>query len=160
MLMLFASLLAIPLALSIMASASDFKHYVDAVLASVLLCIIWAFVTVCAHLLPFPQSKQYHMLVDLIALSLCVTAFMTQFQWWKLTLAGLFGLQLWAHVWFRGHWDPAAPDVSIGRTYILALNVLWLAQLLCVSVPGGRHVVLSGLARLRAGGNASDLARR
>src|ERR1700755_3219359 len=105
MLMLYASLLAIPLALNVLASAHDFRRYVDAIIASVGLCLIWAFVTVIAQILPFPQSKQYHSLVDLFALAVCVAAFMTQFQSWKFVLALLFAGQLWAHAWFWREWS-------------------------------------------------------
>lgn len=157
MLMLFASLLAIPLALNILASRDDFARFVDPMIAAVMLCLIWAFVTAVAQIYPFPESKKFHSLVDLAGLCAMTTMLMTRFAWWKLVVAALFAMQLWAHYWF---WDNWSAGVNIGRRYVMALNVLWLAQLVCVSLPGGTYAASRLVARLRAPRHVRPLARR
>lgn len=156
MLMLFASLLAVPLALNILASRDDFGRFVDPIIASVLLCGIWGFTTATAQVFPFPESKQFHSLVDLSGLIAMTLMFMTRFAWWKLSVALLFGLQLWAHYWF---WDNWSAGVNLGRSYILALNVLWVGQLVSVSIPGGTFIARRALVRLRSSRDVRPLAR-
>lgn len=156
MLMLFASLLAIPLAVNILASRQDFARFVDPIIASVMLCMIWGFVTAAAQIYPFPQSKQFHSLIDLAGLIAMTIMLTTRFAWWKLGVAALFILQLWAHYWF---WDNWSEGVNLGRRYILALNVCWVGMLICVSMPGGTYVASRALARLRGARNVHPVAR-
>jgi len=169
-LFLYGTLVAIPLALNLAASRIDYGRHVDAVFASGMLCVLWALTNAIGVLYEFPQSKQFHSLLDLIALSAMVGAYMTQRQAWKLALCVLFLAQLAAHAvfwWMWWHtpteWHTAAwrdtPLGSIGRGYMATLNVLWLAMLVCVAWPGGRCVRVRLGSRLRSDGRHPDLAR-
>lgn len=153
----FGALLCIPVALNYIASRHDYREYVDAFFASVMIAAIWSFTNGAAAFWSFPDSKQFHPLVDLIGLSVCIAAYMTQRQRWKLVLACLFLAQLYLHVGFWWTWGNS-PLGSIGRDYIVLLNVLWAAQLVCVGWPGGKHAVLA-LSRLRDHRSLSGLAR-
>ncbi len=158
MLIVFGALLCIPFALNLLASRDDYKGYVDAVFMAGMLAAIWAFTNGVAAIWDFPSNHQFHPMVDLIALSIVVAAYMTQRQEWKLILGFLFLAQLGMHAgfWWSRQYDPGALS---GREYILALNVLWLAQLVCVGWPGGSHVAVRTRDFLRAHRRFPDLAR-
>lgn len=164
MLLLFGALVCAPVALNYAASRIDYSRYVDAFFAAVMLCTIWATTNIIGAVFPFPDSKKFHSLIDLIGLSGAVAAYMTQRQRWKLILAFLFLAQLATHAGFWWLWntDRAAitPLGSISYSYALVLNVLWLAQVVCVSTPGGACVG-TVLARrlLRPHRRVPDLAR-
>jgi hypothetical protein len=150
MLMFFGALLLVPFALNFLASRDDYARYVDALFVSGMLCAIWAFTNTVVALWPFPQNHEFHPLVDLIGLSVAVAAYMTQRQAWKLTLAFLFLSQLIVHAWFRA--SLIYPPPMSGRDYVGLLNVLWVAQLICVGSPGGCHVAICALDCLRGDG--------
>jgi hypothetical protein len=165
MLFLYGMLLLVPFCLSYVASRADYARYVDALFAAGMLASIWAFTNAMALIWAFPDSKQFHPLVDLIGLSVAIAAYMTQKQRWKLVLAYLFLCQLFAHAWF--HW-PEAPlwiravlplPVMSGHDYVGLLNVLWLMQLVCVGTPGGGHVVVRALHYLRGPRGLPHLVR-
>lgn len=148
MMWLFAGMLCVPLALNFAASRQDYTRFVDAFFVSGVLCLIWAFTSVAAVIWPFPESKQFHPLVDLIGLLTVVLAFMTQRQTWKLTLAFLFLAQLVTHSlfwWLRMN----APWGGLPYGYVAVLNVLWLAQLVCAGAPGGLYVLPRAFDYLR-----------
>lgn len=155
----YAVMACLPLALNFLASRDDYRRYVDAFFMSGMLCIFWAATNVFGALWDFPVSKQFHPLVDLIGLSVAMAAYMTQRQTWKLVLALLFLAQLGVHAWFWWAWV-YSPHGGIGRDYIGALNVLWLAQVVSVASPGGGHVgasLFGHLMRVRRG--SAGLAR-
>ena len=74
MLVIFGTLLSLPLLLNLTAARGDYRKHVDAVFAAGMLCAIWAFTNIVAHIYPFPQSKEFHPLVDLIGLSAMIAA--------------------------------------------------------------------------------------
>lgn len=155
----YGLLVCIPFVLNFIASRDDYKRYVDAFFMSGMLCVIWAATNLIGALWGFPASKQFHPLIDLLGLSAAVAAYMTQRQRWKLALAYLFMAQLVAHAVFWWAWV-SAPHGGIGRSYMLVLNLLWLAQVVCVGSPGaGRVVTIVARHRLRHGWRLPHLAR-
>lgn len=158
MMWLFAGMLCIPLALNYAASRQDYTRFVDAFFVSGVLCLIWAFTSVAAAIWPFPQSKQFHPLVDLIGLLTVVLAYTTQKQRWKLALAFLFFAQLVTHTVF---WWMTMTTTSHGVAYgyVATLNVLWVAQLVCAGAPGGLHVLPRAFVHLRRLGGRVHLVR-
>lgn len=160
----YGLLVCAPFVLNFLASRDDYKRYVDAFFMSAMLCVIWGVTNLFGVLWDFPESKRFHSLIDLIALSICVASYMTQRQRWKLVLAVLFLGQLCAHAWFwwMMNTNPAAvtPIGSIGRSYMAVLNVLWFAQIVCMSSPGaGRVVSIMARPYLRRGRRVPHLAR-
>ncbi len=158
MLTLYGFLLTIPFVLNLLASRDDYRRFVDALNMSVVLASIWAFTSFAHALWQFPDAMRFHPLVDLIGLSVAVAAYMTQKQRWKLVLAFLFLAQLFTHVWFWWEIRDVSPFV-IGRSYILTLNWIWFAQLVCVGWMGGAHVVATTLDDMRGSGRLRHLAR-
>lgn len=148
MMWLFAGMLCVPLFLNFAASRQNYTRFVDAFFISGVLCLIWTFTSVAAVIWPFPESKHFHPLVDLIGLLTVVLAYMTQRQKWKLTLAFLFLAQLATHAafwWLR--LNTSSGWVPYG--YVAVLNVLWTAQLVCVGAPGGLYVLPRAFDHLR-----------
>lgn len=148
LLLIYGAIALIPLLLNFAASRSDLCRFVDAVTLSAMLCVMWAFTTIAAQIWPFPESKQFHPLLDLIGLTAALAAYATQRAAWKLGLAALFLAQLVAHAafwWMRlNH-----PLPGMGFAYILALNVLWIGMIGCLSMSGGAHVLRRSLDWLR-----------
>lgn len=159
MLFIFGALLLIPFLLNLAASRHNYERYVDPLFASGMLGAIWAFSNIVGAFWAFPASMQFNPMVDLIGLSIVVAAYMTQRQRWKLVLAFLFLGQLAAHAIFWWDLRQQAPLVS-GRDYVGLLNLLWMAQLICVASPGGGHVASRALLRLRSTGGRPHLAGR
>lgn len=70
---------------------------------------------------------------DAILFVIVTELWMRRMEAWKLCLCALLAFQGIMHLWFYStgavHWD----------TYLLALNVSYLGQLLCVSWQGGKN---------------------
>lgn len=173
MMILYGLLLTIPFALNLLASRDDYKRFVDALNISAVMATIWSFTTFAAFLWEFPESKKFHSLLDLIGVSVCIAAYMTQRQRWKLVLASLFLTQLYAHVCFQAVISPPESLLrqivpfefaymnasAVGRVYVTTLNLVWFAQLVCVGWSGGVHVGASALNHLRNLGRLPDPSR-
>lgn len=157
---LYGALLLFVFGLNAAAARDDYKHHVDAMFAAGMLCVVWAFTNLIAQVYDFPANKQFHPQVDLIALSACVVAYMTQPSRWKLVLGLLFLGQLSLHAWF---WLALVGFVDrptqLGRAYIFLLNLLWFGQLVCVATPGGTHVAHRALQHLRPHRGVPHLVR-
>lgn len=137
---LFALLVLVPLLLNGVASRFDFKGFVDAFGISVMLIIIWAITNIMAAIFAPPLSKALHWLIDFVGLSVCIIAWRTHRERWKLVLAGLFLAQLFLHALFWVEWQ-TQPHGNMLYNYVLGLNMIWLVQLATAAWPGGRYVV-------------------
>jgi hypothetical protein len=136
----FPALLLIPLLLNGIASRFDFKGFIDAFGLSVMIVIIWAITNLMAALFDPPMSKALHWLIDFVGLSVCIMAWRTHHELWKLFLAALFLIQLGLHALFWVEWQ-TQPHGNMLYEYVFGLNMIWLVQLAVTAWPGGRYVV-------------------
>jgi len=106
-----------------------------------------------------PLSAVPWPLQDAICGVLAVGMFRKHQKWWKLFLALAFGIQCAAHVAYW--WDVFASGEAIrAKTvgYIWIINTVFAAELLILTVAGGRHIASHVLNRLRLSGNGFGLA--
>lgn len=106
-----------------------------------------------------PLSAAPWPLQDAICGLLAIGMFTKHREWWKLLLATAFGVQCAAHVvyWWTVFADGGA---SRGETvgYLWIINTVFAAELLILTVAGGRHIASHVLYRLRLPGGGFGLA--
>jgi hypothetical protein len=99
---------------------------------------------IVSALVPAPWSMAHYPAQDLFMLALCLGWFQVRREWWAVLLATCFAVQLYMHAAFW--W---AHDASALRSYIIQNNAVFIAELLILTVAGGRYVVAGIGARLR-----------
>lgn len=148
MLLLFACLVLIPLALNGYAFRGDIKRYADAFGAALMIVGIWAVTNTLGFVFEPPASKAIVPLIDFAAGATMITAWVSHKERWKLILAGLFLGQCVIHAMFWIVWLNY-PSTDMLWRYQLALNVSWLLELCVVASPGVGNVAGRSLAWLR-----------
>lgn len=143
---LFSVLVLAPVTLNLIGSTRDFARFVDAVNLSMMVLIFWVVTNFMALIFDFPTSKVLHAAIDFIGLGASVRLWRHDRAIWKLTLAGLFLIQLGLHGAFWVDWS-THPAAELAYNYIRNINIVWLAELAVVAWPGGRYVVGSVLDR-------------
>lgn len=120
-----------PLALNILT-----KRSADAVGLSLMIVMIWLLGRVFWMLYTPPEAMQWYPVIDAVAGAFVFQAWLRRPVFWKVALTALFVAQCVLHAAFWMSW-PA--DGSL-LSYLVANNLLFALQLLCVSAPGGFHV--------------------
>lgn len=126
----------VPVALNWHANSRVRDRYIDALGISVMLLMLWALSNLLAAINTPPENMILFPALDLVGLYVAANASVARFRRWKILLSMAFLLQLAVHAAFwLGH-SHTSGGVSLTR-YVLWLNGLFLAQLLCVAWPGG-----------------------
>lgn len=106
-----------------------------------------------------PLSAVPWPLQDLICGLLAVGLFVKHREAWKFALAVAFSLQCAAHVLFWcGVVAMGTATRADGIAYIWVINSVFAAELLILTLAGGRHVVSHALDRLRVSGGSGSFA--
>ena len=113
------------------------KRSTDALGLSAMLLLTWCFGRITGAFYSPPESMALYPVVDAFAGATAFVAWRTRRAWWKLALVGLFLGQCTLHAAFWLAWPQ---DGSLYQ-YVLTNNVLFIAELITVSVPGGAHVL-------------------
>lgn len=108
----------------------------DAVMAAFVMVLVWA-VSACADaFLSPPESKLLNPVIDASLAIGIGWAWVTHRQAWKALFLALLAVQSLAHVGYQAEYR--APGVL--HSYIAILNLTFLAQLVCVAMPGAGYV--------------------
>lgn len=99
---------------------------------------------ILSALVDAPWSMAHYPAQDLFMLAMCLAWFQVRREVWAACLATCFAVQLYMHAAF---WWAADPGLL--RSYIIQNNAVFIAELLILTVAGGRHVVAGVGARLR-----------
>ena len=150
MLYLFAGMVLTPLAINWVASRHDFLRFADAFAVSIMLVVFWCITNTMAMVLEPPESKMLHPLIDFFGGAVCMWLYRQDKAPWKAALAFLFFTQCALHAWFwYEHF--VSPTTGVYLNYQRAVNISWAAELLVVSLSGGRYVSSLALDWMRGG---------
>ena len=130
----------------------------DALGLSAMLLLAWCLGRITGALYSPPESMALYPIVDALSGAIAFVAWRTRPAWWKLALVGLFVTQSTLHAAFWLAWPQGASLYH----YVLVNNVLFIGELITVSVPGGAYVLGRTLGYLsdRARGVHHARARR
>jgi len=99
---------------------------------------------IASSLVSAPWSMAHYPAQDLFMLAMCLGWFQVRREWWAALLATCFAVQLYMHAAF---WWAADPTEL--RSYIIQNNAVFIAELLILTMAGGRYVVAGVVSRLR-----------
>lgn len=120
------------------------KRDADALGISAMILLIWTISRVFWALYTPPESMAWYPVIDSLAAGTCLTAWVTIRRWWKLALVVLFTTQCVLHAAFWLTW----PEYQSLLRYVVANNILFALELLCVAAPGGSHVARDLVSRM------------
>jgi len=100
-----------------------------------LLLALWAFSKVSILAVGYWPTAAAGPVVNTVAVIICMLSWVAQPRWWKLALGLLLEAKAVIHALF---WAMAEPSYAQTYGYILTLNLIFAAELACVSMPGGR----------------------
>ena len=150
---LFPILAVLPVLINAVAAHYDKRHS-GALSMALMILTIWGVQRVIATQLPIPDRQSMNPMFDLMAGLTVLGCWISHRSRWALTLAGLYAAQcvLAADFWWK--WEVADLKLSYGD-YLVANNVIWLLQLVCVSSAGGLSVARRIIDHLRSGAHRS-----
>lgn len=119
----------------------------------VLLLALWAFSKVSILAVGYWPTAAAGPVVNTVAVIICMLSWVARPRWWKLVLALLMEVKAVIHAVF---WAMTEPSYAQTYGYILTLNLIFAAELACVSMPGGRVVASLVGDRLRHLRRAAD----
>ena len=150
---LFPVCVALPVLINGVATRYDKRHS-GALSMSLMILTIWGAQRILSTQLPVPDQQGLNPMFDLMAGLAALGCWMTHRSWWAILLAALYVAQcvLAANFWWS--WDILGERL-IYRDYLVANNVIWLLQLVCVSSAGGWSVARRVVDHLRSGSRGS-----
>lgn len=127
--------------LSCWAHKNDKPNHADAVGASALLCLSYGISNLSIALYGFPDGILVYPVLDLCLALMVWRAWARRKRWWKLSLMALLVSQMVFHVALIMTWKTGALSTSAHYFYALAINLLFIGELIAVAFPGGRYGV-------------------
>ena len=124
------------LALSL-ATNRPYNKHPDAVLLAWAMMFVWLICTVADTWLTPPESKALNAPLDAALGVWVLLLFVARHDRWKLPLLFLLVLQGVMHFVYQT--KPLTPGIL--WWYTLGLNVTFVAELVCIAWPGGRHAL-------------------
>lgn len=142
-----------PVVINAVATRYD-KRYSDALSMSIMILTIWGAQRILASHLPIPDRQSLNPMFDLMAGLAVLGCWLNHRSAWAIILANLYAVQcvLAANFWWK--WEVVGLHLGYGD-YVVANNVLWLLQLVCVSSAGGWSVARRTIDHLRSGAHRS-----
>lgn len=142
-----------PVVINAVATRHD-KRYSDALSMSLMILTIWGAQRILASHLPIPDRQSLNPMFDLMAGLAVLGCWVSHRSPLALILACLYAVQcvLAANFWWK--WEVVGLHLGYGD-YVMANNVLWLLQLVCVSSAGGWSVARRTIDHLRSGAHRS-----
>ena len=114
------------------------KARADLLGAAFMLFLTWPLTLMVNLVLDPPQSMLIGPVLDAAFAAALLASVRHHYQAWKLVLLGLLVLQAFFHVIYQ---SASASEWAL-YPYIVELNITYALQLACVSITGGRDVVL------------------
>lgn len=127
----------------------------DAFGLSVMILAIWVAQTALGLIFPAPERAGFNAGFDTIAALAVLGCWVTNRSPWLLALLSLYVVQVYLGSAFWWGWEVFNHGMKYGD-YVRWNNVIWLLELVCVSVAGGSGVVRRLLDDLR---HRTDLHR-
>ena len=117
---------------------------------SLMILTVWGVQRIIATELPIPDRQGLNPMFDLMAGLAVLGCWLNHRSAWAIILANLYAAQcvLAANFWWK--WEVGDLKLSYGD-YLVANNMLWLLQLVCVSSAGGLSVARRIIDHLRSG---------
>lgn len=119
----------------------------------VLLLALWAFSKVSIIQIGYWPTAAVGPFVNTVAVVICMLSWVARPRWWKLALGLLMEAKAVLHAVF---WAMPEPSYDQTYAYIFSLNIIFAAELACVSMPGGRVVASLVGDRVRRLRGAAD----
>lgn len=151
---LFPIFAVLPVVINGIATHYDRRHN-GALTMALMILTIWGVQRIIAAYLPIPDRQSMNPMFDLMAGLAALGCWLNHRSAWAVILANLYALQcvLAANFWWK--WE--VMDLRLGYTdYLVANNVLWLLQLVCVSSAGGVSVARRIVDHLRSGAHSRN----
>jgi hypothetical protein len=149
---LFPLFVVLPAVINGVAMRGDPKHG-DAFGLSLMILALWVGQTALSLFMPIPNRAGYNAVFDFIALLTILGCWMRHRAAWMPLLMGLYVTQIYLACAFWWGWT--AFDRAIGYgDYAQANNLIWFAELVCVSATGGTSVVRRAIDRMRSRSHA------
>lgn len=101
---------------------------------------VWTAQMILAAFLPIPERAGFNALLDFSAGLTVLSSWMSRRAAWKLSLLGLYLGQIYLSAAFWWGWEIFNHAIRYGD-YVRANNVVWLLEIVVVSVGGGIVVV-------------------
>ena len=128
-----------PLVINLIARARLNGSFVDACGMSMFVAILWLMTHWMDQTYAFPANKALHPMIDLAGGTTAMGLWINKPKTWKLVLAYLFAIQCFFDVLFAVA-AIAAPAQALQYPYVLALNLLFIGQLIALAWQGGKSV--------------------
>lgn len=139
-----------PLVINLIARARLNGSFVDACGMSMFVAVLWLMTHLMDQTYPFPHNKALHPMFDLAGGMTAMGLWISKPKTWKLVLAYLFAIQCFFDVVFAIA-IITTPAHTLQYPYVLALNLLFIGQLIALAWQGGKSVagdVLDYLLRM------------
>lgn len=142
-----------PVVINAVATRYDKRHS-GALSMALMILTIWGVQRIIATQLPIPDRQSLNPMFDLMAGLAVLGCWVSHRSPLALILACLYAVQcvLAANFWWK--WEVVGLHLGYGD-YVMANNVLWLLQLVCVSSAGGWSVARRTIDHLRSGAHRS-----
>lgn len=124
------------------------RHHSDALALSLMILTIWACQMILSVGMPIPDRQALNPMFDLMGGLAALGCWVTYRRTWMLVLSAIFAAQCVLAATFWWGWEIFNQSVPY-TTYLVANNMLWLLQLVCVSVAGGWSVARRLIDSLR-----------